>query len=257
MIQINKPLAILTACALALLLGYTQSKAQESNATKSSELNELEITQNIKERIKKIATQSSTLSQKRKIAFIGSIEKIANETITIKTQNAINLASVSASTTYVRMPSGSESSLSDVSIGDFAVAMGFIAESDVLQTKRILLYDKTPESPKKTSVAGLVKLVDNIEQAITLATQDEEITISFTKKTLFNLQRGLEKEELKAEQLEDGQLITIIYTPAADEYSTHKAISVLATTTILQLPTTTDEVASPSGQTVIPPELGR
>lgn len=257
MIQTKKPLTILIALTLALLLGNTQSKAQENNATKSSEPSELEITQNIKERIKKIATQSSTLSQKRKIAFIGSIEKIANETITIKTQDAINLASVSASTTYVRMPTGSESSLSDVSIGDFAVAMGFIADSDVLQTKRILLYDKTPESLKKTSVAGLVKLVDNIEQAITLITEGEEITITFTKKTLFNLQRGLEKEELKAEQLEDGQLITIIYTPAIDEYSTHKALSVLATTTILQLPTTIDEVSSPSGRPTIPPELAR
>lgn len=257
MIQTKKPLAILIACTLSLLLGYTQSKAQENSASKSSELDELEITQNIKERIKKIATQSSTLSQKRKIAFIGSIEKIANETITIKTQDAINLASVSASTTYVRMPAGAESSLSDVSIGDFAVAMGFIAESEVLQTKRILLYDKTPESPKKTSVAGLVKLVDNIEQAITLITEDEEITITFTKKTLFNLQRGLEKETLKADQLEKGQLITIIYTPAVDEYSTHKALSILATTKILQLPSATDEIASPSGQPTVPPELGR
>jgi hypothetical protein len=240
---------------VSLLLGFSQSHAQEKSATNSGEVNELEITQNIKDRIKKIATQSSSLTQKRKIAFIGSIEKIANETITIKTQDDINLASVSATTTYVRMPGGSESKLSDVSIGDFAVAMGFINGSEVLQTKRILLYDKAPESPKKTSVAGLVKLVDNVEQAITLIADRQDFTISFTKKTLFNLQRGLEKETLKAEQLEDGQLVTIIYVPAVDEYSTHKALSVLATTTILELPTTT-EIASPSGKPTVPPELG-
>lgn len=249
---------------IAILSATSLVNAQTGQSSPSAELSESELTQNIKDRIKKIATQSSTLSQKRKLAFIGTIEKIANDTITIKTEYDINLASVSATTTFARLPGGSESKFSDVSIGDFAVAMGFINGSDVLQTKRILLYEKAPESTKKTSAAGLIKLIDKKEQAITLLSDGEEISVTLTKNTDISLQTGIEKTGISLDDLQVGQYSAVIYLPTPDEYTTSKALSILATKIIRELPKDDNMgsqsatlQSSPSSKPTIPPELIR
>lgn len=232
--------------------------AQQSTSP-SGQLDDEALTQNIKDRIKKIATQSSALSQKRKIAFIGLIQKIANETITIKTDDKINLASVSASTSYVRMPSTTASKLEDISIGGFAVAMGYINGSEVLETKRVLLYESLPEKPKKAVFAGPIKLIDAEENQITIEVDGEDKVVELTKNTNMNRQSGLEKTPIELTDLQLGQFTAVIYVPTTDQYTTPKALSILATTILIETtPDSSPPIASQSTQKnplTTPPEL--
>lgn len=246
--------------SISLVLILTSTVLAQEDATSSSNITTEELTQNARDRLKKFATQSASLTkQKRKIAFIGSIEKIANDTITLKTSEEIKLASVSASTTYSRQPNSS-SDLEDVMIGDYAVAMGFINGSEVLETKRILLYEIAPQKTKKTSVAGLIKYIDDQENSLIIVADGEEIELDLTTKTSIYIQNGVEQDEVEIESLKPGQYVAAIYIPVDDEYNTPKALAILATNIIRSLPEIEASPSSPSAspQTQTPPaEFGR
>ena len=84
----------------------------------------------------------------------------------ITTKDEIKLASTSASTTYIRIPSNAAQKLEDVSIGDYAIAMGYINGSEVLETKRVILQSEAPKATKKTSVAGIISYIESDEGVI-------------------------------------------------------------------------------------------
>ncbi|OGV92763.1 hypothetical protein A3B57_01995 [Microgenomates group bacterium RIFCSPLOWO2_01_FULL_47_10] len=253
--KISNSLVIITCLTILSI----QAVLAVSEATDSAQAENADLTQSIKDRIKKIATQSSTLIvPKRKIAFLGSVEKITHETLTLKTSDDIKLASLSAQTTFSRLPGNNAVKQNDISIGDYAVAMGFINGSQVLETKRILLFADDPALTKKTSSAGIITLIDVKQAEIEFVSDGTTIKLALTKNTDLAIQSGVEKTPLELDQLKIGQYIAAIYIPTTDEYSIPKALTILATSIIKPI----EEVAltsSPSASpvTTTPPELSR
>ncbi|MFC1653279.1 hypothetical protein ACFL1M_00330 [Patescibacteria group bacterium] len=255
----KKIASIISILSFLLILSLTSAVMAQEESTDSGQINDEEISKSIKERIKKVATKAGSLIiEKRKIALIGSVEKIANDTLTIKTKDEIKLASVSATTVFVRSPGNTNQKLEDVSINDYAIAMGFINGSDVLETKRVLLYSKAPEKTKKTSIAGVISYIDEDEDAVSIISNQEEIVLELTSSTDLSIQQGTQVNEIDLSNLELGQYVTTIYIPTNDEYSTPKALTILASTIKKDIETIQSEQASESAkieEESIPPEL--
>jgi hypothetical protein len=231
--------SIFAIATTLLILSLTTVVLAQGESTSSATINDEEINQNIKDRIKKVASQSGSLTAiKKKIAFIGSIQNIANETLTIKTKDEIKLASTSASTTYVRIPGNANQKLADISIGDYAIAMGYINGSDVLETKRVILQSGPPEATKKTSVAGIISYIESDEGVIHILFEDQVTSVEVTKNTTLMIQANAQQNELDFTDLKKGQFVTAIYIPIddPDEFTHPKALTILATSIIKEVP---------------------
>lgn len=237
--NIKKVGSIFAIATTLLILSLTGIVLAQDDSTGSAVINDEEINQNIKDRIKKVASQSGSLTAiKKKIAFIGTIENIANETLTIKTKDEIKLASTSASTTYVRIPGNATQKLEDISIGDYAIAMGYINGSDVLETKRVILQSEASEVTKKTSVAGIISYIESDEGVIHILFGDQKTSVEVTINTDLLIQNGAEQEEIGFSDLQKGQFVSAIYIPIddPDEFTHPKALTILATSIIKEVP---------------------
>lgn len=95
-------------------------------------------------------------------AYIGVVTDIADSTIQIKTDKAeIKQISVSAPDIAVvdTVPTVKNVKLTDIAIGDFIVAMGYINSSSVLIAQRILITDPITE-PKISATFGKLSDID-------------------------------------------------------------------------------------------------
>lgn len=262
--SIKKVGSIFAIATTLLILSLTGIVLAQDDSTNSAIINDEEINQSIKDRIKKVATQSGSLTViKKKIAFIGTIESIANETLTIKTKDEIKLASTSATTTYVRLPGNTTQKLTDISIGDYAIAMGYINGSDVLETKRVILQSEASETTKKTSVAGIISYIESDEGVIHILFKDQKTSVEVTSNTDLLIQTGAEQEEIDFSDLKKGQFVSAIYIPIEDpdEFTHPKAITILATSIIKEVPSEEVPLATESAEVeeeiepTTPPEL--
>lgn len=115
---------------------------------------------------------ANTLSRPK--AYIGTVTDITDSTIEIKTKESdIQQISINASNTNVVNSVGTTTKqvkTSDIAIGDFIIAMGYIETSSVLGAQRILISDPTTE-PKITVKLG------------NLTDIDKKITLTKTAKT--------------------------------------------------------------------------
>ena len=262
--NLKKVGSIFAIATTLLILSLTGRVLAQNDSTGSALINDEEINQSIKDRIKKVATQSGSLIiAKKKIAFIGTIENIANETLTIKTKDEIKLASTSATTTYVRIPGNITQKLEDVSIGDYAIAMGYINGSDVLETKRVILQSEAPKASKKTSVAGIISYIESDEGVIHILFKDQKTSVEVTSNTDLLIQTGAEQEEIDFSDLKKGQFVSAIYIPIEDpdEFTHPKALTILATSIIKEVPSEEIPTATESAEAkeeiepTNPPEL--
>ena len=230
-----------------------QEEEPEATPVPSEEINE-----NIKERLIKVAgEQTGITSQKRKQAVAGDLQSIANDTLTIRTDGQVSLASVSGQTTYVNIDSGDELDLEDLVIGDYVVALGFINGSEVLDTRRVLLYDEKPEPVGKTSFFGNVDSIDEDDETVTLLSPTgETVTVYISTISITETGIGDEVEEVELSDLSLGQTVALVYL--TDEDGDHELLSLLAVPPALEtmdgLEATESGVLEEDEQ--IPAELG-
>ncbi len=113
------------------------TEQKEESATESAEI--LNPAEAIREKIKE---ETSTKSLKT-TAYVGTITDISSGTIQIKSdQGDIKQMSLSDNTTYINtLKKNAESKATDLAIGDYIVAMGFLNGNKVLDSKRILISE--------------------------------------------------------------------------------------------------------------------
>lgn len=197
--------------------------AEDNDSTDSGQVDQETINENIKERIKKVSEEAATLTEETKRrALVGILEKIANNTLTIKTKSDIKLASVSAETSFVRSPGNQNSSIDDAALGDFIIAMGYTNGSDVLETKRVVLQEEAPEPVNKRSAFGILTNIDEDNDQVTITQPDgTTLTLDLTKNTDILLQINSDQEEVESENLPLNQTLLVVYQPnevdASDE----------------------------------------
>lgn len=170
-----------------------------------------EIKENVKERLEKaISEQPAELQLKR--AWVGILESIANNTLTIETREGPKLASTSAETTYIKLPNRSAVSQEDLEIGSFTIAMGFLNGNHVLKVSRVVIDTQAPELPLRQSY-----FVNIIEYNQTKNT----ISLGFPDETTKTLTIG------KNSQLTKGENSQVLEADADDTQGTTRAIVIV------------------------------
>ena len=163
---------------------------EELEAAESTDDKEESIRKKVQEKL------NQKLSQPK--AYFGSITDISESSIQIKSlEGEIKLISVTGdSTTYVKTTGKTPQnvSFSDLAIGDFVVAMGFIGDTNVLDVKRLLItpiHEPTNRNAVISTLTGVTTntmtlgqdLTVNLDARTSYYSAIQELT-EITKKTL-------------------------------------------------------------------------
>lgn len=222
----------------------TQSVAAQ--ATSSASPTPDEITETVKERLQKLAQQGTNPTPHKARAVIGSLQSIANNTLTIKTDREIKLISVSDKTTFVKSPGNKAIKLSDLGIGNYVIAMGTINGSEVLETSRVIASDTPPTLATKKVIFGTIDTLDEKANTLTIKASDGTTTkLSLTKKTIINQRTNQETIEIDPADLTSGQTLIVVYKP--EEIKTETTNTALLITTLsTSTPSAPETSPSPS-----------
>lgn len=187
-----------------LVLG---SPALAQEATPSSEEKARQILEAVRESIRE-----RQLSPKRK-AYVGTLKSIADTTLVLETKNGIKQATVSTEAAILRIEKETkkEVEFEDLVIGELTIAMGYLDENDVLQTKRVLISLKPEEEIKREAIYGMVEEVNLKKKTIKIESLKKETlwTLKITTKT------EITNKELEA--IQPGDRLLAVGLPEEEE----------------------------------------
>lgn len=135
-----KKLVILSLIAVFFYSSILVSiHAQES--TNSAETTD-EVKQNIKERLEKAAKEEgAVLGKTDKKAYVGTLESLTQNTLTIKTLSGSKQVAVAENAKIIGAKREALK-VDDLEIGSYLIAMGFTTDNDFLDGRRIVVTDK-------------------------------------------------------------------------------------------------------------------
>lgn len=152
----------------------SQTVAQEENSTDSADTQDSAIRQKVQQKVEEALNKPK--------AKLGTITDISEQTIQITNleDEIVQIEVNKEETQYVKINDDNEQiEFSDVAIGDFIVAMGYINENDVLEATRVLVTDVI-RKPLRAIVQG--KVVDIQKKEVTIRTKNEEYVLIFPKR---------------------------------------------------------------------------
>ncbi|MBI2268533.1 MAG: hypothetical protein HYU80_03800 [Candidatus Blackburnbacteria bacterium] len=193
--------------------------AQEEASSATSSVRDL-----VRERVK---AKIDNLTQKP-MALVGTLEQVADSTLEIKDNSGkVLLASTSKDMLYYRVTDGKKKEIKfdELVIGEFVVAMGYRNGKDVLDAKRVIVYDKKP-TQNKESAYGIV--TNNSKGIVTIKhpKAGDVWTIKTARKTIITGKVGEKMEEIDIEEVNEGDRIVAVGTRDAKTQDTLNATRV-------------------------------
>lgn len=204
---------------------FAQSPSPSPSATPT--VSEEEVQNSLQERLKKAAQEKSekaesVLGAKNKLAVVGKLSDVSNNTLTIRARGETNeLVTTDGNTVFVR--NNKTVKREDIQIGDWVIAMGYRGDNgnSVVVAKRVVAKDKQTEYPKRTAVRGIVKSVQANKKSFILES-DEAQPVSYVV-TIPS------KSEIKIGDIQEKKTAVLIGEPSKtdDTKLTLKAMKIL------------------------------
>lgn len=230
----NNLLKKLRVCIFSVLLGFAilfsgHHKIHAQSASPSSDPEELEeptestsaaTIKELQKRIQKISEENRDKIkgaldkfEQKKQALIGSVQRVSEETITIKGHRGTNIISVDDTLTFIK--NKKEISLSDIAVDDWVTAMGTIID-DNLETE-VVLVSSSSLRPKNDKIdIGTITEITTKNISISSRKDQSDLVYQVDTTTLFKDSSGTEvKSTLFSED------ITVIVIGYTDEDGTH------------------------------------
>lgn len=187
-----------------------------------------EIKENIKDRLQK-AIKDKDVEILLKRAWVGTLETIANHTLTIETRDGPKLASISAESTFILLPKRVQITAEELEIGSYTIAMGFLSENQVLNTQRVIIQKETPQNPKRQAYFATSLEYNPNEDLVTVSLASGETqNYNLNDETEITKRVDSAIEEAQIEQLEGTKHAIIIIKTEEDEEE-------ITTTTLLRI----------------------
>ena len=196
------------------------------------------VQQKVKE---KLASITSTTTGKR--AYIGIINKIESNDITISHLDKQHQLTVDQDTIFIDSKRN-KTTLDKIASGQAILAMGYLNESQILETKRLIIVGiESLEERKHTTIGKIVDISSSspIFVLIPSNNKDTQYQIKTDKNTKILLK---DKTELKLSDLQNGQKVIVIFSPTTENsktYYAHKIIQLSSTTPDENTPTPENE----------------
>ncbi|HAU98890.1 MAG: hypothetical protein UX04_C0003G0078 [Microgenomates group bacterium GW2011_GWF2_45_18] len=185
---------LLTFFSLFFLFTSTViAQTTDQLATSSSESStEATMQENIRERIGKvIETIGDTLETRKKSAVVGVIEKLTEESVTIKTKSGSSETVMinPEKLTVLRLPQLTSATIQDMEIDQFVVVMGYLGKEKVLEARRILLSPEILFPARHAVVYGVIDSITSTKIGVTM--RDGNLrSIPLSKKTVYKMTDG-------------------------------------------------------------------
>ena len=173
------------------------------------------VQQNIQDRIEKVVQEKATASGEIlasksviKRGWVGTLEDLAQTTLTIKTKSGTHQASFSDATVFVDSPGKKTLKSTDLEIGADVIAIGFVNGNGVMDLRRLIVVTKAQITPQRFVKLATILNFDPAKKIITVKTADEELILRLATKTLITQGKNLDKADTKA-LVPDAKLIFI------------------------------------------------
>ncbi|MBU0619030.1 hypothetical protein KKD62_02215 [Patescibacteria group bacterium] len=242
-------LLLFTLCSL-LFTPFIQAQSPTPEA--SDEVKEKikeRLEENVDEDVDKVKSLvDDQTSQLVKRGFPGKLKNITTDTLLIEIADEVKQASFSEETVFVKSPGNNQLNPEDLAVGDFIIAMGFLNDTGVLESKRVVVTTEPKPAPARQLLWGKVKEIDNQ----TIVFNDHEITLASSK----NLKiKGIEEPEIEDINLED-KIYVIVTLDEDGEIDKVNQVLVIPTKNGLTDETepTETETASSTAKTTNPPD---
>lgn len=172
-----------------------------------------ERVQEIREAVKEMVTEARK-GQKR--AFVGEITDITNTTLVLDTGRGEKQAKASDETTIIGLGK-KETDFGDLEIGSFAIAMGYLEETGILDARRIVIIEK-PKVPARAVAFGVVEDKSSEENILTVKHPKKETVyeVEVTDDTKITKKIEGKMETIKFEDIEIGDRLVAIGTPTEE-----------------------------------------
>lgn len=206
---------------------YIVSAQSPTEVTPAAAISEDEVKNSLQERLKKAAQEKGekadqVLGDKNKLAVVGKLSDVSNNTLTIRSRGETNeLVTTDNETTFVR--NNKTVKREDIQIGDWVIAMGYRGDNgnSVVIAKRVVAKDKQTEYSKRVAARGIVKSKQAGKKSFTVET-DGAKPASYTVVIP-------SKSEVKIDNIEEGKTVVLIGEPDKTDAAklTLKAIKIL------------------------------
>lgn len=199
-------LILITSLGLSAVSLVNAEESVVLNATLSSK-----TTQKLKERIEKIVEEKkeqikgiiNNLDATKK-GFIGEVQRISEEAITIKTSKSIRIIPITKDVEILK--NGKAIELSDIAVEDWLVVMGII-EDDAFQPLRILASGETLRPRPSYITIGNISAIERYELTVIPRSGEEETAVTLNSKTSYE---DLNGEEIARTDIEEDTQALII-----------------------------------------------
>lgn len=200
--------------ALSCLLFAVSRVSAQTATPDASPTTDPAIKEKVEERIQKVLNEKT----ENKRAFAGEI-RVINSTIEIKTKTETKHLLLSETDLTIVGVKKEALEVQDLEIGDFVIAMGFLAENGTLDTRRIVIASKPKEDTRRVLFGKITDLTNDGENILTVKAfsgdKEQVFEIETTAKTGFFRKEKLDSEEIDFSDLAADSRVVIIGTPNA------------------------------------------
>lgn len=233
---------ILTILLLFAATGLTMVKpgrAQSPPASPSGNL--IDLTESVKQRIKNVISDQSELNN-LKVAF-GKLVSVSNNTLSIEGENAVQLASTSAQTQFLRLPGNTQLSLEDLAIDEYLIVVG-TDQKPVLNAAKVISQKSPPSPGTQTTFFGLIDQYDTktfeLNLIHPLTQESQTFTLGRQTDLYLSLPDGTKQSVNRSQDFPLQSQALVIYEPETDPEADLVADEILVL---------------PSSPIITPPEL--
>ncbi len=178
-------------------------------------ISEDDVKNSLQERLKKAAQEKGekadqVLGAKNKLAVVGKLSDVSNNTLTIRARGETNeLVTTDNETTFIR--SNKTVKREDIQIGDWVIAMGQRGDNgnSVVIAKRVVAKDKQTEYPKRVAVKGKIT-GDRLQ--VTGGGKTFKIEAEGAKKEIFTV-TVTTKSKIATDDIGEGKTVVLIGEP--------------------------------------------
>lgn len=178
--------------------------------------------QEIRDKVKEIVQEKIKDTQKgQKAGFFGEISKITDNLLTLQTNQGDKELQIATDAAIIQ--SGKKVTLEDLKTGSFAIGMGYLENTHLLGTKRLVIGKKS-ELPAREVAFGKVTDISSEEKILTIKNEKKSLiyTIEINNKTVITKEVDGKATKVKFEEIVKGDKLVAVGTPSENE---HKIIT--------------------------------
>lgn len=202
---------------IILITFFIHNPVNQVNAQAPASGSAENISESVRERLLSVVHERSNLGITGvPVAYMGILQSVSGNTLSVLTDDGIKLASISASTYYLRPPAKKSLTLDDLPLESFVTTVGTSKSESVLDTETVMIQESPPASPSTSLAYGTVVSYNPKEYLLTLLpSQGEPQTFLISRKATLNrwLTDGTKEPFTRTSPLDPGSQVLVVYSP--------------------------------------------